>query len=40
MKSSYLCTVNENDETGAAGTEIYRSGQAEKSRWAGRKTEV
>jgi hypothetical protein len=40
MKYSYLCTVNENDGNGAAGTENYRSGQAENFLWAGRKTEV
>ena len=33
----YLCIVNENDGNGAVGTEFYRSGQAEKSLWAGRK---
>jgi hypothetical protein len=40
MKSYYLCIVNENDGNGAAGTENHRSGQAENSPWAGRKTEV
>jgi hypothetical protein len=32
-----ICIVNENDGNGAAGKEFYRSGQAEKSLWAGRK---
>ena len=40
LKFSYLCTVNENDGISAAGTENYRSGQAENFPWAGRKNEV
>ena len=40
LKFSYLCTANEKDRICAAGTDNYRSGQAEKSPWAGRKNEV
>ena len=40
LKFTYLCTVNDNDEIRVAGTEKYRSGQAENFPWAGRKNEV
>ena len=40
MNFSYLCIVKFNDGTDAVGRKNYRSGQAEKSRWAGRKSEV
>ena len=40
LKFSYLCIVNDNDEIRVAGTEKYRSGQAENFPWAGRKNEV
>ena len=40
LNFSYLCNAFEKDKIYAAGTENYRSGQAENFPWAGRKNEV
>ena len=40
LKFSYLCSAFGEDGICAEGTENYRSGQAEKFPWAGRKNEV